>query len=493
MAEPRTAIRLAAACLAVALAATADLATGSSSVLASDVIAPLEVTNVRAGMPSRSRWSRAHPGLEYSVRPAVIGGVFPYHFSLSQAPEGMTIDAATGDVRWDRPSGTASPMLTVVDAAGSQVTASWTIQVTAEGFRFVDAVNGKATAGPQCAADCGQGTRERPWRTIGDVLSAGRSGDFVYFRSGTYSLRGLPIESGGSGWDRVTVSESRQPVVWLAEPGQTPLIDFADGWGSSKAPLIRFRGDHVYVEGFETTNSRFIAFQYEGGGTTGPTFRKLRMHHHGPGVDGSNAAFIMTTTSAQPSDFMVVQDSEFWAVTGSAVTIKIYAQRKMLIENTVHHTSPVGIELKDDVRQFTVRGNRFFDIAGAAIGGNMHESTTSGEILFNNARAGVALDVNQDGMAGPIHIRRNTLVGRVQVRNTDAADGPFVFTNNVIVSSDSGPQGSRIAMIDVAAPGRVQLNDNLTGSPSSRLVDEVGNLAPGRSKGAGTHGHQLRR
>ena len=48
-------------------------------------------------------------------------------------------------------------------------------------------------------------------------------------------------------------------------------------------------------------------------------------------------------------------------------------------------------------------------------------------------------------MAGVTHIYRNTFVGRVSVRNTDTADGPFYFTNNVIVNSDAGtPAGSHV-------------------------------------------------
>lgn len=452
---------------------------------------PLELTNIRAVANGHHRTARAYPGLQYNIRAAVIGGAYPYTFSLRNAPPGMTIDERRGEISWDDPQATASPTLVVVDAEGTQVTATWTIAVTSDGFRFIDALNGRNARGNGCDGGCGTGTFANPWRTIRDMYRNGRPGEFVYFRNGTYRVTDLPRVRPGSQWERVEFAEQRNPVVWLAQPGHSPLIDFAYNPGVEAGPLIRLSGKDVYIDGFETINSRLIGFQFVSGEGTGPTFRRLRMHAHGPGIDGSNASFILTTTNPQPSDYGVIQDCEFWDVTGASVTIKIYAQRKLLIEDTVHHGVTVAIELKDDVRQFIVRGNSFYDVSSTAIGGNMHESTTEGEILFNNVRAGVALDLNQDGMAGAIHVYRNTLVGRVQVRNTDAADGPFLLSRNVIVSEDRGYRGSRVHLTDVTAPERIVLTDNVAGAPSGGLVDAAGRLQGKYARFLGTHGHLL--
>jgi hypothetical protein len=165
----------------------------------------------------------------------------------------------------------------------------------------------------------------------------------------------------------------------------------------------------------------------------------------------------------------------------------------LLIEDTTHHDSPIGIELKYDVRQFTVRGNRLYNIAGVGIGGNMHESTTGGEILFNLAQTGLALDINQDGMAGPIFISRNTLVGSVRVRNTDASDGPFLFTGNVIVNDDvsQGPKGSGLVFSEVSDPSRIRFTDNLVGRPKDRIVSPTGELAGSSVSHLGKSGYQI--
>ena len=45
-----------------------------------------------------NRFYRAYPGLEYNVRMGVIGGDYPYVYSLITAPSGMTIDAGTGEI-----------------------------------------------------------------------------------------------------------------------------------------------------------------------------------------------------------------------------------------------------------------------------------------------------------------------------------------------------------------------------------------------------------
>jgi len=453
---------------------------------------PLELTNIRPGLSRDHRIARAYPGIEYNIRAAVIGGVYPYTFALRNAPPGMTIDPRRGEISWPDPRATASPTIVVVDAEGAEVTATWTIGVTTEGFRFIDAVNGRNAAGDGCDTDCGSGTPAKPWRTIRDMYRNGRPGDFVYFRTGMYRVTDLPRVRPGSPWERVEFAEQKHPVVWLAQPGHSPAIDFGHKPGVEAAPLIRMSGTGVYVDGFETVNSRLIAFQFVSGTGAGPTFRRLRMHAHGPGIDGSNAAFILTTTSPEPSDYGVIQDCEFWDVTGASVTIKVYAQRKLLIEDTIHHHAPLAIELKDDVRQFTVRGNTFHDVSSTAIGGNMHEPTTHGEILFNNVRAGVALDLNQDGMAGPIHVYRNTLIGTVQVRNADADDGPFFLTRNVIVSGERGYRGSRVELLaGVSEPKRVVLAENIGGSPSAGLVDKAGHLQGKYLRYLGTHGHQL--
>jgi hypothetical protein len=99
----------------------------------------------------------------------------------------------------------------------------------------------------------------------------------------------------------------------------------------------------------------------------------------------------------------------------------------------------------------------------------------------------VAIAINQNGAAGVVHIYRNTFVGRVLVENTDDADGPFYFNENVIVNNDPG---TRIAFDNVTAPSRVIVTDNLVGGPRQNVVDEQGNLIGNHKASIGKRGYQ---
>src|SRR5690349_12905901 len=140
---------------------------------------PLELMHPRAagtasepGAPPIAEQHRvfwAYPGLEYNIRAAVIGGAFPYTYALSNAPAGMTIDAATGTISWPNPAagGKAAPTLTVTDQEGATVSSSWTIRVDPSRFLFVDAVNGREFD----AAPPGTGSIDRPFKRLRDIYS----------------------------------------------------------------------------------------------------------------------------------------------------------------------------------------------------------------------------------------------------------------------------------------------------------------------------------
>jgi hypothetical protein len=462
---------------------------------------PLELLSPRAvgtvptaggvAITAENRIYKAYPGLEYNIRANVIGGAYPYTFSLSNAPAGMTINANTGTIVWPNPQANATPTIVVTDSEGTRVTSNWAITVTTSGFHFIDGVNGRSQP-------TGTGTLTNPWRNISDMIASSSAvgGNIAYFRNGTYDASGLQRSGVGGEWERVEFSSSRKPGVWIAYPGETPLIDFGFVPGGDPGVLFRMGGSDVYVDGFETRNSRIIGFQTGHGAYN--VFRRLRMRDHNvilANLDGSNASYIMTLRGdGVYGHYLAIQDCEFFNAPMD-MGLKIYGQRKLLIEGNSFHGMSYGTELKADMPQFTYRNNRHWDITRHAIGGNMHVETTSGEILFNlaNVPSGLfALDVNQDGMAKRIDVYRNTFVGRVQVRNVDSADGPFNFYNNVIVSTDSGtPAGSHIHHQMVNDPSRITSSLNLAGYPTSGIVDGSGALTSGYSQYIGSRGYQI--
>jgi hypothetical protein len=460
---------------------------------------PLELVSPRAvgtspsagavAITAQNRIFKAYPGIEYNIRAVVVGGAYPYTFALSNAPNGMTIDARTGVIRWPNATGTTvTPTITVTDSEGTTRSSPWTITVTTSGFKFVDAVNGN---------DSGNGSVNAPFRTLNGMINASALGEIVYFRNGVYSPLNMRRASVGSPWERVEI-ENNQPNIWIAYPGENPIIDFGFNPTSGEpGVLLRVWMTNLYIDGFETRNSRIIGFQVDRGSYG--VFRRLRMHDHNmirANLDGTNSSLIMTLggSAGDWGRYLAIQNNEFYNMP-SDMAMKIYQQWKMVIEDNILRDGFFGTELKADIPQFTYRANTHLRLTGRAIGGNMHETSTHGEINFNlvNSPSGqAALDVNQDGMAGRIDIYRNTLVGPVWLRATDASDGPFRFYDNVIINNDNGtPAGSRIYNMGAVDQSRVMIQNNLTGPAGTTIVDSQGLLTTAYAQYRGLRGFEL--
>jgi hypothetical protein len=459
---------------------------------------------------------KAYPGVEYNIRAAVVGGVYPFTYSLSNAPSGMTINSSTGEISWPNPPDgtTATPTIIVVDSDSltTQVSASWTITVTTSGFRFLDAVNGQA------AANGGTGTRSNPWRSIRDVYEGNDydskransyANEFLYLMSGTYYLDAYVEDiTPGQHPGRIPVLGGIKPVIWMAYPGHSPVISHSQG--TSPGANIAFYGNshNVFIDGlaFVGTSPRtYFSIFTEGAGNY-QVFRRNNLSVIRSTERSLNQSCIMFGSGQDGpfGSYIVIQDNVCHDVDKGA-GFKVYATYKMLIEdNTLYNIRDTtgdgdieGIALKYGVDQATVRHNTIRDVSQKGIGGNMNggaNPTRNIEILFNriyNASIN-ALEVNQNGVAGPIHIYRNTFIGRISIRNTDSVDGPFYFSNNVIVNSDTGtPAGSHITHDNVSSPSRIVLSNNLVGIPSDNLVSVNLTLTSAYSAYVGNRGFEV--
>jgi hypothetical protein len=124
----------------------------------------------------------AHPGVPYRHRACVKGGAYPYAYSLSGAPQGMTIHPLTGLIEWPNPTGaSASPVLTVTDSEGTVRTETWTIQIGTAGFKFLSGTGNDANVGSLAS----------PWRSLAKLRTSALPTDIVYFRAGTYGNAGI--------------------------------------------------------------------------------------------------------------------------------------------------------------------------------------------------------------------------------------------------------------------------------------------------------------
>ncbi|MFO1062530.1 MAG: Ig domain-containing protein [Pirellulales bacterium] len=438
---------------------------------------------------------RAYPGLEYNIRAVVLGGAFPFRYALKNSPSGMSIDENTGDIRWSNPTGrSASATITVTDAEGTVRSATWMIHVDADLFRFVDAERGD---------DRNDGSAANPWKTLARVKSNADKVLTVYFRSGTYRTADLePTREDAGGWQRAELNGRFHPVQWIAYPGDSPVIDCGYESPEKQGWFLRFQGsgsNPVYLDSLEFTAARHIGLQYVSGACDYAVFRRLTIHDIAENIRGANSAGIMTLTNpARQSWYTAFQDCVFRD--NACGGIKQYSQHKMLWENCTFRDSGIGPDLKSDVSRFDVRACLFENNRGVTAGlfGNMHPShgrSVNGEIRFNRMLCPqseqVCMDVNQDGLAGEIHLVRNTFVGLVQVRNTDTDDGPFRFTRNVIVNESQSPD--RIGLESVTDTNRVISKDNLSASSSDRIVDEQGKLTGSSARYRGTRGFEIGR
>ncbi|MFZ5472115.1 MAG: right-handed parallel beta-helix repeat-containing protein [Myxococcota bacterium] len=460
---------------------------------------PLEIIHPRPNLTTANRAYKAYPGIEYNIRAGVIGGAYPFAYSLTTAPSGMTVNPATGEVVWPNPTTTGSPhsvTLRVQDQEGATATVSWTVTVTTTGFRFVDAVNGSVST---FLGGTGTGTIDNPWRSLRDVYQGNTQGtgglsaylnELIYFRGGTYLLDSYiedatAIYSGRSPW-----RGDFKPIVWLEYPGESVTFDFqrvpADK-STGHSLLFYVNIDNLYLDGFTFTRMGFYGIQISPG-STGAVLRRLHMNTLGPGENGSNSSFLRFTAGLPAGQQTVIQDCVLDNLDVGAA-MKIYSQDKLLIEDcTVSNVRDSegagaleGIALKGNTDRATVRHNTVFNVPDHAIGGNQH-TMQNAELLYNRVynASSTAGYFNQDGVIStPTFIYRNTFLGRVLVAGVGATSGPFNFTDNVIVSNDppgSCVPGSRIICPLASAPTRVVVSGNVEGAPGDGITDAAGYL-----------------
>jgi len=461
---------------------------------------PLGVGTVPSGRPANDRARFAYPGIEYNICGAAVGGSFPYTWTLSNEPAGMTIDADTGEISWPNPTSNASNItITVEDGASDTDSATWSIVVSTSGWKFVDATGG---------SDAAAGTLAAPWETIEKVHTSGGT-DRIYFREGTYNLDGL-TPSGSVGDTHVEWNDGDgRELIWLGYPGEArPLIDLQSS--GTETPYIKSDCQVLHFDHLEIAN----AFRYgvqDVRGDHGLVIRRCDLYGLVGGSGGLNAALIMVSAAGDstPHACVVVQGCEFsdtpadWT---QGVCTKWYYTLYLLVERTTVTNCGEGHAVKESNAQYTLRQNTFSGIDGQAIGGDWGDNETShghyGEICYNNIKdAGSdAIRINQNGdqAAGPTYIYRNTVQGIPRIFHGATGDGPIVIQSNVIVNDHAAeppfPQGFAtdnapdITVFDFGTG----VTANLLATTAAGAVDADGVLVGAyRTSYLGTHGHEI--
>jgi hypothetical protein len=455
-----------------------------------ELISPIAAGTGSPAMHSGHRIYKAYTGLAYSIRCVVIGGSYPYTFELANGGGGMTIDADTGEINWSSPASNCTPTVTVTDSEGTQVQGTWTITVGTTGFKFIDGD----------AVTSGDGTIGSPLKTLTDVKNGGATfSDILYFResASAYTLGGDTPSSGaslnGAGYLNLGFDDSGgvgRPMVWLAYPGESPVIDFRRGLntygsinGPFDAPYIKLTGPNIYIDGLTLTNDRTKCFELDCTTRRAPVVRNVTTTSGGAGDDGSNSAFFMFTAGSggQTSYGLAVQDCNFGSAGHNA--IKSYSLNKSVIEDNIL-TSNDGIAQKDGVPLYTVRNN-VFNTCSTCVAGNMNTrggvDVTYGEVCYNlmlnPTTSALQIGVGKISAIGRTDIYRNTFIGAVIVQNLATADGPYNFRHNIKINSAGGEAPwPNITDVAISNSTRVTLDNDLNGAAADGIVDASGNL-----------------
>lgn len=458
---------------------------------------PLEIIQPKNNLDTNNRFYKAYPDLEYNVRMAVIGGEFPFTYALTSAPDGMSINKHTGEIDWPMPSEDSIPYpvtATVTDAKNETQTVSWTILVTTDGFLFVDAVNGTPTDSG------GTGTKSNPWKSMKDMYGGGRksditktfhSGEFVYWRAGTYKMN-IPLSHDIYEGYRASFSKDRKPQVWLAYPGdEKPVMQQDDAY-----LFFGYSGRDLYLDGFHFKsdgNERAMGMNIASS-KKNVVVRRSKFSGITGGSQGGNNAFIFIKKWGPGRNF-TIQDNVFDGV-DVGYGILNYQTRDVLIEdNDFSNIGDHPVGMKVSAERWDVRSNRFRDNSRNSIELHYNDSTfISGdiEIRFNVIEAGGGrLNVNQsyekNGL--PVYIYRNTIMDNANQIYATETNGPFYWQNNVIINQSTST--GKVDREKVKDQSRVIVEDNLTGSLSDNIVDSRGNLTRDYAEFTGKRGHQL--
>jgi hypothetical protein len=450
---------------------------------------PLEIINIKpAGtgspaIPASNRIFRSYPGIEYNIRAAVIGGLYPFTYKLTNAPQGMTINSSTGEIIWPNPQQSTGPItLSVTDAENTTVSTSWSINVTTNGFVFVDSkYSGTST-----------GSITQPFKSIQEITQNANSlsrTDILYFRGGNYTI--VAFDS----WQRWTgdvtgkygIGLTKIPSNWIGFPGETVNIN---GDGRYITP------ENIYFDNLRLSNFSDYAILV-GSDFNYNTIRRCTFSNLEPVRTANNNYGFYSTRDHGAGYYTVIQDNEFSRWRDGAAIGSLYNTRKALIENNYIHSflgkGPAGIELgiaaKRDTNYLFIRGNRVIMSSGVPFGWyingnffNVNHADVSFNFFKSTSTSGVVHQWNPHGNQGRLNYYRNTAVGRNFFR-ADIGDpcgkGPFTFNNNVFIQNSNELNRSC-----------VNYADNLTGGFGSGIIDENGNLTPNFQTYIGTHGHQ---
>lgn len=454
---------------------------------------PLEIISPQPNLTTTNRFYKAYPGLLYEVAIGVVGGYYPYTFELTSAPSGMSVNSSTGVLTWTAVDEGSPSAVTarVTDDNGDQVTVSWTVTVTTDGFKFVDAT---------APSTGGTGTLADPYQNIVDVFGAASSksttyndNEFIYFRTGVYDFSGVATEDEATIDVRVPWYVDRKPKVWLAYPGESPEINFNRN-GADIYLSLQFTDDDLYFDKLLFNNNGAQRGKtLEGSPSNNWVIKDCQFSGLTASQGGGNNSYIFFNGGS--GQYAHVVGNETLSGTTGYLLLG-YNTQSVLVENNITGDDiPLPIGPKDDIVNWTIRGNTITNSSAGtgAVWLQEYGHSENVEICFNYiqmaATDGMAVSILGDAACGAVQVHRNTIVGHVEAWNLDSNKGPWTFAKNIIINNSA--EADKITRSNVTDESRLIVNDNLLGVAADGIVDANGELTAGYSSYLGTHGHQV--
>lgn len=398
--------------------------------------------------------TRLYPGLPYVTRLAVRGGTYPYRFALVEGPDGLTLDRRTGTIEWTPSStGTATARVEITDAVGAAVTTTLDLDVSRDGARFVS----------PSGSDSGDGSEERPWRTLDHAIEAGGPTDTVYVSPGVYSVTGRF----GSG----------SPEAFVGLGAERPVLDFQ---GSSTA-IGRDASQRLLFQGLEVRNGGAKLFWLQGR-TSHVVFYRCDLHGvrsdsaNNPALIFSEDQGARTPGEVAAYDDIVVQECALHDQTsslghgGGAVLYDV--GRALFEDNEVYDVDGHCLQDKDDGYRNVFRHNVLHgcEVGVALLNQASQEDTEISYNLSYDVEEAVRVG-HQPGWIRGIYVHHNTSVGgairmRWSIGNT-GSDDINVYAN-LTVGGPAFTTENPDTHADITS-GRVAIDGNLSFSESGTV------------------------
>jgi len=211
------------------------------------------------------------------------------------------------------------------------------------------------------------------------------------------------------------------------------------------------------------------------------------------GSQGGNNAILMGTggPNTGDNDRWVIAHNRF-IDTGSAMGLEGYSTNKLLLEgNIADNINGHVFYPKMGTTNWHIRGNKIINCTGTGINVGNYNPSGNINIYYNyiQMKSGYAIHLNEQSLTtstGPFRVYRNTLSGNVLVNQVESTNGPFYFTDNVIIN---GTSGDKITKNRINYPSNLIVSGTL--GATSGVIDEEGLLIGAYSSHLGTTGWQF--